>query len=152
VRCPDCNKFVAYDTEVDPEESHSPEVDGNLFSASFRRVLACEQCGTELKEAEVEFSYDFTDKVNEHEEVEGEPKPEEHTEHEWEIDACDASPATDVKKIDRNGKPIRLARYMTTLYGVDVHVECSCAVDNCKATAEFDVSEFVAASSMDEMV
>jgi hypothetical protein len=42
VRCNQCNKFVAYDTEVEPEEQDAPVAENGSFTASYRRVLNCE--------------------------------------------------------------------------------------------------------------
>lgn len=60
MRCPDCNKFVPYDTEVDPEESGDVEFDGETFRATFTRTLTCGECGSELKSAEIEIEVDAT--------------------------------------------------------------------------------------------
>ena len=44
MRCPQCSKFVPYDTEVEPEEQDAPAAEGGTFTASYRRVLNCEWC------------------------------------------------------------------------------------------------------------
>lgn len=52
MRCPDCNKFVSFDTEQDPEESNaSIDAQGHV-AINVRIVNSCADCGTELKEAE----------------------------------------------------------------------------------------------------
>lgn len=52
-RCPDCNKFVPFDTEVEPEEEsteYKVEVDGAIeVEADYTRTLNCGECGTELR-------------------------------------------------------------------------------------------------------
>ncbi len=120
MRCPDCNKFVAYDTEIEPEEEDNPSCTGIEFSASYRRVLACAECGTELKEGTVELSYDFAAEVAEPKKTPAEDEdaaesealaadgddPAEH-EHVFEVDNCDAEPTTDTKKTRHNALPDR---------------------------------------------
>ena len=44
MRCPDCNKFVAFDTDVDPEVSVSVENDGSI-TGNVRIVNNCAECG-----------------------------------------------------------------------------------------------------------
>lgn len=60
MRCENCQKFVSYDTEVEPEESNSPELEDGVFTASFTRTLSCAECGSEMKSAEIEVEVDAT--------------------------------------------------------------------------------------------
>jgi len=63
MRCPDCNKFVPYGLDSDPEvdlEIHQP-VDGGVtpsveITGTVRIALTCEECGGELKESTFELS------------------------------------------------------------------------------------------------
>jgi DnaJ-class molecular chaperone len=64
MRCPQCNKFVSFDTDAEPEEE-STDVDGTDFTATYRRVLMCAECGDELKEASIELTHDFDDAIEE---------------------------------------------------------------------------------------
>jgi hypothetical protein len=64
MRCPDCSKFVAFDTEVDPEENGDEAISGSSFTATYRRVLNCADCGTELKSAEIEVEIDLSGAEN----------------------------------------------------------------------------------------
>lgn len=140
MRCPDCNKMVSYDTEVEPEEQDEPTVteDGHL-TASYRRVLTCADCGTELKESLFEFDLDLV----------FDPPLSAECEHEWEVDVS-ASPTEDVQRIDRRGKPITNPRYQARLYGVELSGSVKCTA--CNGSAEVSVSDTVQASSMDELV
>ena len=142
MRCPSCNKFVAYDTWVEPEEQDAPAAEGGTFTASYRRVLNCEECGEELKEATIEFEYDFS---GDEPAVKG--KESKGHEHEWEI-SCDVQPTTSSQTTDRRGRKITNPRYMKTLYGVCLDVELTC---ECGQKMEFDLEESCSASSMDEL-
>lgn len=155
MRCPDCSKFVSFDTEVDPEEEDSPELDGLAFHASYRRVLTCQDCGTELKESSLSVDGDLAvvkdaegNEVKEHPEVC--PKsPDMPAVHDWTLDV-DAQPTTGVIDTDRRGKKIKLARYMKTTYGVEVTGTAKCEL--CGYTAEIAFTAEESASGFDEMV
>ena len=60
-RCPDCNKFMSTNFE-DPEIEEMEIDDEGYVSGSVRFVLACEECGTELREAhsDIDFQVDHT--------------------------------------------------------------------------------------------
>lgn len=157
MRCPDCGKFVPFDTEVEPEETADPEFDGSEFTATYTRQLNCGECGTELKSAEIEVS--ITAEIEEPEESEAvkpddldnEPVDEEDEEehvHEWEVTA-EVEPTMRTITKDRHGKPIKKARYMKTEYGVSVQFQAEC---ECGAKAAASAEEYVQASSMDELV
>src|SRR5687767_14393235 len=49
MRCPDCNKFVSFDTEADPETNIDVAEDGAI-TGDVRIANNCQECGTELKE------------------------------------------------------------------------------------------------------
>src|SRR5690348_2193982 len=49
MRCPECNKFAAYDDSTEPEVEVEVDEDGNV-TGSARIVLTHDECGTELKE------------------------------------------------------------------------------------------------------
>lgn len=66
MRCPDCNRFVAFDYEQEPEVDLSPMFTGLqevTTEITVRHLLTCAECGTELKEANEEdsFSFDYTE-------------------------------------------------------------------------------------------
>ncbi len=61
-RCPDCNKFVSLNCEEEPEieEIELTENDDSIsFTTSARIVNTCEDCGTEMKEANLDFEGEF---------------------------------------------------------------------------------------------
>lgn len=130
MRCPSCNKFVSFDTEVEPEEN-SLEVDaeGNV-EASYRRVLTCQECGEELKECEFELSH----AIEASECSSPEAGADKH--HEWEVAADDVQPTE--TQVGRK-----------TRYGVLVHVSATC--NRCDATAEFDMADEASAGSFEEL-
>lgn len=69
----------------------------------------------------------------------------EQQEPEVNLDATD-----DYQTKDRNGKPIKSARYMKHLYGFDVQFEVSCGCGQTSDDGQF--SDSVPSSSMDELV
>lgn len=75
MRCPDCNKFVAYDDSTEPEASLEASADGTGVSGDVRVLLTCAECGCELKENR--FDIDETVEI-----------PEGHVCHHAEIVAC----------------------------------------------------------------
>lgn len=139
MRCPDCQKFVPYDTDVDPEGEL--DFDGARLTGTYTRTLTCGECGTELKSADIEFDI-AVDALKDEACKDGET-------HDWDVDA-EATPSTEMQTTDRNGKPIKSSRYMKTLYGVEVSGKVSCS--KCGAEAEFSASESVQASAFDELV
>ena len=137
MRGPDCNKFVPYDTEVEPEEDTPPEIIGTEFTASYRRVLTCGECGAELKESTIEVSHDFGDQVDEGDD-EADEKKRDH-EHEFEVQDCDVEPTTETRGRGRRA-PV--------FYGVECTVMVKCS--GCREEVTFTASDAVQASSMDE--
>ncbi len=145
MRCPDCNKFVPYNTDEEPEEQDEPQVDGGMFSVDVRRFLTCGECGQELKETIItlETPLKWTrDGGNE----EGHAEGCEESSYDFEI-AYEAT--EDAQRTDRRGKPITNPRYMRTLYGV--HATGTVTCEDCGAEAEIDVEESEAASAFDEL-
>jgi hypothetical protein len=140
MRCPDCNRFVSFDTEVTPEST-----DVHIFSSSvigeFRRVLTCESCGTELKEATIGIDTQIqtdSDECNDGEE------------HEWEFDdgEPEGEPTMVMVTTDAKGKPIA-PRYAKTYYGVEISGTVKCS--KCDATGTFNGSNSEQASAFDEV-
>lgn len=59
MRCPDCNKFVPFD---EPEvEVVSAEVQDTNLDLEVRIVLKCADCGSELKDADIQETIDIND-------------------------------------------------------------------------------------------
>ncbi len=140
MRCPDCNKFTSFDTEAEPEVV-SEDVDGTEVMVEVRRVLNCADCGTELKEYTFELSEDFSDRI----EVE---EGEEECDHEWSLEVS-ASPTTSVVDKDKKGRQIKNARYMKTMYGVEVTCDITC--DKCKKEVRVEFKDEAQASSFEEL-
>ena len=141
MRCPSCEKFVPYDTEVDPEVTSDPEVSGNTVQMEVRRVLSCGECGEELKEANLSMEADITT---------DEPC-KEGEEHEWDVEGSpDVSNTERSEMHDRHGRPIKSARYRRTYYGAEATVDVKCT--KCDHTVQVQLQGEEQASGMDELV
>jgi hypothetical protein len=64
-RCPDCNKFVSYDTDQEPEVDVDIDEDGQV-TGSIRIFDACSECGTELRETTLDISEDMSEACEGH--------------------------------------------------------------------------------------
>lgn len=137
MRCPDCNKFVSFDTETEPEEERC-EVDEDRVTAEVRIVNTCAECGAELKEAR----FSFDEEIEDIEHKNSCKKKELSADAEWE-----RTERTQNK--DRHGKPIKSSRYMKHFYGVEGTVTVTC---ECGASTEVKLSDEIQASGMDELV
>lgn len=137
MRCPDCNKFVAYD-DAEPEVQSLEVNDDGAVTASVTRTLTCAECGTELKSAEIELNGEPTDEVAAHLKTAGE--------HELAIDE------TGVEATSRSDSPGRPARYQRTYYGVELSYRVTCTTCGGEWSDEGTLSDDVQASSMDELV
>src|SRR5438045_7117871 len=120
MRCPDCNKFVSYD---EPQcEVASVSLDGESVSASVTVQLNCQDCGTTLKDAEIEAQAEF-----QHECTAPRAKDWKANQEQFEIENDgDAEGTSRTQNTDRHGKPIRLSRYMKTFYGFTLEPEIKC--------------------------
>jgi hypothetical protein len=116
MRCPDCQKFVPYDTDQEPDEDEAPslEADGQ-FMATYTRRLACAECGTDLKEAVIEVEGVL--------ECSTPCRGADGGGHEWTLVDCGAYPT-----IERRG------------YGVGCVVTAECARCGVKHEQEFEAS------------
>lgn len=136
MRCPDCNKFVSYDTDVEPEEIDALELNSaGELTGEFRRVLTCQDCSQELKE--------LTFSISESVEV------PEGCEHEFEV-SVHAEATTNIQATDMRGNPIKNPRYMKTLYGIEFNGKATCSNCNCSVDINLTVEE--AASNFEELV
>jgi len=136
MRCPDCNKFVAYD-DADPEVQNLEIGDDGAVTASVTRTLTCAECGTELKSAELELTADPLDEVTEHLKAKGP--------HELSVAEDGVEPTS---RTDGKGRP---ARYTRTYYGVELGYTVTCSCDD-KWEAGGSMDDDVQASDMDELV
>jgi hypothetical protein len=182
MRCPDCNKFVSYDTDAEPEEEGEATIEGSSFNATYTRTLPCSECGTDLKSASIDIEGTVTIAAGD---IELGDDPEVcpgdgDGSHDWDVTA-DASATTETqtgkwKQATRDSKRKRKARVSrggkeietTTVKKGDlvweawgyryhrtsygVEVEVNATCEHCKATASGTFSDSVAASGMDEQV
>lgn len=144
MRCPDCNKFVSYDTDADPETDASVDGDG-MVMVQTRIVNNCSECGQELKDATLDIEIDLTGEVLAHRNSCKECKK---SKDELSVEA--EGTRTDRRQThDRHGKPIRNPRYQKQFYGAEVTVELEMP---CGEKLSGTGSEEVQASGMEELV
>lgn len=142
MRCPDCNKFVSFDTDTDPEVTVSVDNEGHV-SGDVRIVNNCAECGQELKEANFSVDVDLSNAVAEHK------KESEETEHRLDVDIEDLSRTDHRQTVDRKGKPIRNPRYQKQMYGAEGTIALTCS---CGWAASEQWSDEVQGSGMEELV
>lgn len=144
MRCGSCQKFVSFDTEVEPEEQAFDVTEDGTVDAEYRRVLTCADCGDELKETTLTLEAQV-------EPTGEEPKePCKDDEHAWEQDGDpDVEATMRVQDKDRHGKQIKSARYMTTFYGVRISGDAKCS--KCGQAGHYQAEDEAAASSFDEL-
>jgi uncharacterized protein with PIN domain len=125
LRCPDCNKFVSFDTETEPEVQ-SEQVDENgAVEFSVRITNNCADCGTELTETTLEME----DTVPE--ELLADHKGDEH---EYSVEVVSASrterQSVPQKTSKKTSKTTVWYRGAKTYYGAEIEysVKCSCGV------------------------
>lgn len=135
MRCPDCNKFVPMSTDGEPE------VNGDVFDTAYtcevRLAHTCEECGSELRECNLEVSYDFSGNLPKNEgggpkACSPDPDTNEAGEHEFGIEE-EAYNATEIPVVGARGKPLK-GRFT---HGVEGNVIVRCA--HCGMTVEFNV-------------
>jgi hypothetical protein len=139
MRCPDCNKFVAFD-EADPEVDSLEISEDGAVTVGIRIVNTCADCGTELKEAMFELEEEAA-------------IPDGHLDegHELMIQECGSERTQRSGYIKKGVFVPAGGRYAKTFYGasVDYEITCSCGeMEPVQGTLMDDVQ----ASSMDEMV
>src|SRR4051812_35969271 len=136
MRCPNCNKFVSYDVDTDPEIEVTISDDGTV-TGTCRIVNGCAECGTELKEAN--FDIEMPAAGSEDHDCLGH----------LEVEVEDAYRIEETQTLDRNGKTIKNPRYMKHLYGAGATFSVTC--DKCDFSAEVPWKDFQSASGMDEL-
>jgi len=140
MRCNDCNKFVSYDTETDPEIGLDVSSDGHV-TGSVRIVNTCQECGSELKEANLDVDVDLSAEIEKHRLLKG-----KHDDLSVSDDGGSRTDRTQNK--DRNGKLITNRRYMKQFYGAEMTITVEC---ECGEKFEASWAEEVQASGMDEL-
>lgn len=133
MRCPSCNKFVAFE-ESDPEVDLEDNADLGTVNGTVRIVNACAECGEELKEANFDIDVDVSEFVNAHTD-----KDDEGT-HEISIEEGG---------FERDQRSEGKGRGAKTFYGASGSIRLSC---KCGENQDVAWSDFVQASDMDELV
>lgn len=135
MRCPNCNKFAAYDDGTEPEVEVNLEDDGT-FSGEVRIVLTHDECGEELKEASFQFEAEVPEAVLAAHKGDG---------HGLNLEA-DAGELT--SRVEGRG------RYAKTFYGYDSTVEltCECQENYAEPLWTQNFCDDIQASHMDELV
>lgn len=150
-RCPDCNKFVSYDTDTEPEIEDVQVFDESTeVQGSVRVVLCCAECGTELKESNQEFNETF-EHTCEMEDVLPEFLPEFNPKEDEQYEIEDSSATFHERYQDRNpktGKPIKNPRYMKKYYGAEIVISIKC--NKCGDTFDQEITTEEQASYFDE--
>ena len=150
MRCPDCSKFVAYDTEAEPEATLDVDFEG-MLTGEVERPLNCAECGTTLKSTSFSVDQDLNDIVDvKLQVVQGEACTKAH---DWDWDYADEPTVSTTERLndkDKNGKQIKYARFMTKYYGIEIVGEVRCK--DCPAVGSYELKDEASASSFDEQV
>ena len=149
MRCPDCNKFVSFDAETEPEIDASVD-DSGTITGSVRIVNCCQECGQELKDATLEIEASVEDEIEKHRREHGMTDDEKLPVGHVKLDlSTDGSRTERTQTHDRHGRSIKRARYAKHYYGAEATftVECECG-----ATFETTWSDDTPGSAMDELV
>ena len=163
MRCPDCSKFVSFDTDREPEDLDLNVTDDGSVSGSVRIVNGCAECSTELTEATLDVEMDFSGEVEEHREEkraehdeeqakkpEDERVPFDEEAHDLlSISSSEAVRSDRRQTKTRHGKTITNPRYARQYYGAEVTVTVEC---KCGETFEHSEVFETQASSMESMV
>lgn len=131
-RCNDCNKFVSYNTDVDPEVTneqmtvHSDSVD---YDVDIRIVNECAECGTEMKDAELNFSGSFDIDPKDHDDSD-----------EWTMD---------VENVNRTERTEGKNRGTKTFYGAEADLVLRDSKGN--ELESVHINEYEQASGMNDL-
>lgn len=152
MRCADCNKFVPYDTEAEPEGDLEISEDGQL-TGEVTRTLPCGECGTELKSGAFDVDQDLNEIITPVEGTEAEPGKvcagHKHT-WDWPNSEITLEPTERLNDKDRKGNQIKLRRFMTQMYGFQASGDVLCK--DCGIKGEWAVGDEMSAGSFDEQV
>ena len=141
MRCPDCNKFVAFE-EVEPEVN-SIEVNDKKVSVETRIVNCCADCSTELTDAEIKMEHDFSEDADAHE--------EKCKEASYEAREVGVERTSKSGYHNKKGEWVNAGgRYAKTFYGVSLDYEVVCEYCG-EVVASGTLEDFEQASSMNEL-
>lgn len=133
MRCPDCSKFVSFDTDVEPEfDDPQPEEVAEGCEVDVYIVNTCAECGAGLKTADLSVTLEGPEK--EHDEKCG--------------GALSLEFSVERTEESRGLKPNPPARYCKHYYGVKINASVKC--DACDFKHEAEGSDECPGSSMDE--
>lgn len=137
MRCNDCNRFVSFDASTEPELNDvSFDSASMTFVADVRVVLTCQECGAELKAADL--SVEGTLEVPL---PEADAPPCKAYEHSWEA----REDEHDLGMIERT---VKVKGYRRTEYGVGGTLMFGCA--ECDLTVPCDIVGYVAPADMED--
>ncbi len=141
MRCPDCEKFVSFDEpQCDIEDENI--TDEGQISGSVHIVLPCGECGTELKETNLEF------------EAEIDHDCAEKGDAGFELTMDDPQPFDEYRGKDKkkkDGTVIKAPlRYQKHYYGAEISGTAKC--NRCGIEIEFNTKVDEQGSAFDDMV
>ena len=143
-RCPDCSKFVSLEVQEPEVEA---DIDGDTVTGTVRLVLACAECGTEMKEANLNFEIVTGHECNETPEASGVIKVAEEGQM-FEVEDTQAEAMDRYQDTGRHGKPLK-SFYQKHFYGADVTVTVKC--EGCGETFTLTDTVEEQASGFDEL-
>jgi peptide subunit release factor 1 (eRF1) len=131
MRCPDCNKFAAFE-EADPEVEDIG-VEQSAVTAHVRITNNCADCSLELKEATLEMDSDVIEELSQHEEQEGHTLTVEEDESERTM------------RVEGKGRGAK------TFYGARLTYTVKCEKEGCDFEHSGELTDDVQASAMEEV-
>lgn len=144
MRCPDCNRFVSFE-EQEPEINEMALHEDGLVKCEVRIVNACQDCGTELTESQVDLEYDAGDDIETH-------KIECLHREAWEVKEDYDGIEIVEEGAERENRTEGKGRGMRTYYGATVTFSLKCPLCGENIVESHSMSGDVQASDMQEMV
>jgi len=142
-RCPDCGIFVSLE-QADPEVDSLEIDDGGHITGEVRIVLACAECGTEMKETTIQIdtepSQELADHIQSHKDA--------GDEYILFIEDSGVEATDRMQTVDRHGKPIKNYRYMRHFYGFTLTVTVTCG---CDSEFEIELEDDEQASAFEDL-
>ncbi len=135
--CQSCNKFASYDESHEPEldSMEEPDIESEQIIGNIRVCLASECCGDEMKEYNFEVEHDIASEVAA---FRKEHKLSDDIPIEGEL-SLETEMTSRQETKDRNGKPIKNARYMKTFYGFSASGTMTLCAEKGKKQVETEI-------------
>ena len=163
MRCDQCQKFVSFDTDAEPDDLDVSVDDEGVVTGTVHIVNNCAECGQGLTESTLDVEVDLSGDVATHRDEaktaweakqaelpEDEREPFNEGDHDtMTLESSDASRSDRRQTKDRRGKTITNPRYQKQFYGAEVSVTISCKCG--ESFSQSDTAE-VQASGMESMV